>query len=780
MFLIRKTTAYFLLALLISATSNADINAPEVQQALHDSVSPEDGFASDHVFTCQDRSIVRCDIDDNIIYLRQYIVDETQFDADFSVFAHLDSYIVLAETNLTKLPASLSNVPTLGTVTIIANGFTVPVIDGDDFPENLGALTIEAQQNSVSLINWETQNLRLLTVSALEVNFNNAAIASLTHLNLGNTGSLVNEDFSGFTQVANFSWQQAFENDKTAYYAARAAFPLLSSEMVDLDLSRGYRESKLTEIPSYVLTIPNLRSLKITSHAITQLPPELFTIATLKQLDVSHNDITVLPVIAANNHLESLALAGNNIEQVTSNVLNLHQLQYLDLSHNKFTSLGQTLFSMDNLLTLDIKGNQIVEVVPVSAASTLQSLELSNNSLTQIPAELLQLNNLQSLILSANDLTSLPENIANNASLKILQLDNNKLTSLPVAVFNALSLQNLVARHNQISALPVGVVNSSLEEMNLSSNLFVEAPAELAAFTGLKVADFSNNRIDILGQQWKQSTSLEQLLLGSNQFKALTADMLNNLPASLTLLSLSKNRLVGELPAFAKVNPNLSVNIYGNALWSIDSNILRLYGDSKVLDGQLLPVRGIRVIEKIVDDQLVSYIQWGFPLMQDVEDKTKGTLADKYIGLQGPEAINPGPYVSTGYKLVIDYTQGKNAGKSTTKNFNCIWLVPALPGFCDMDDFYASYDKDTYDSSVFSYGVKGSLAGAKITISNTFDFLTSSPTYWGTTQKHEQFVDEIKYDEATLPPPDLKAGSIYFYHLLVLLVIGFIRIRFTK
>lgn len=61
----------FIAALTISATSMADITASEIQQALH-ALQPvtDTPVASDHVFTCRDRFIVRCDADNNIFNSR--------------------------------------------------------------------------------------------------------------------------------------------------------------------------------------------------------------------------------------------------------------------------------------------------------------------------------------------------------------------------------------------------------------------------------------------------------------------------------------------------------------------------------------------------------------------------------------------------------------------------------------------------------------------------------------------------------------------------------------
>src|SRR5690554_1725979 len=838
----------FAFALIISASSIADINSPEVQQALHAAVSPGDGVATDYVFTCRERDVpsvaILCDRSGNVTYLVLYIDDQSQLNTDFSVLTYLERFELIAETNISQLPIGLTNLSSLSNMKIYGDGFTIPDIDANAFPVTLSSLSVYA--GSISLKNWETHGLKELTLSGSEVNFNNTQWPYVESLNLVRSESLINEDFSSFPQVTNFSWLHIFETDYARYSATRVQFPLLSDEVVEINLNRGYKDTPLTEIPSYILDIPNLQSLRIRGHAITELPERLFLIPALKHLDVGRNDLSTLPAINGSSNLEYLSLAGNKkITQVPDTIFQLAALKHLDLSENTISSLPAELFLMDNLeellafnniiedvaisstasslqtlnlrgnklsnvpaelfqldnlLTLDLGFNEITAlsgVIAGNALSALQALTLSNNKLIDVPAELFQLENLLTLDLSFNELATLPEIISGSESLHTLQIRRNKITVLPESLFNHLSLRDIQASSNELSSLPENIVNSSLVNIDFTSNLFTQVPDALSSFSGLKRAVFNINKIETLGEQWKQSQSLEVLLLVANQLTELTTEMLDNLPPSLKYLSLEKNKMVGELPSFTKVNPELSLDITNNALWSTDKNVLLQYSDKNVLSRQLLPVRGIRVIEKNVKGDLISYIQWGFPLMEDIMGRTQGTHSANYSGSSSMHNdeyfsdVNPGPKISTGYKLVIEYTQGSEAGKKVTESFNCL-VIFGFPLFCNLSRFSASYDTATYSSSAFSYGVKGSLADAKVTVYSTTPLnvsLQSSPTYWEGTEKHEQFVEEINYDEAQLPPPDIKGplikitfqkGYIAYNYLLILLAIAWVRVRRVK
>ena len=71
-------------------------------------------------------------------------------------------------------------------------------------------------------------------------------------------------------------------------------------------------------------------------------------------------------------------------------------------------------------------------IIPISYSSIL--LNLLNNKLTNLPAEIGNLTNLQSLGVNYNQLTSLSAEIGNLTNLQKLFLEYNQLTSLPAEI----------------------------------------------------------------------------------------------------------------------------------------------------------------------------------------------------------------------------------------------------------------------------------------------------------------------------------------------------------
>ena len=118
-------------------------------------------------------------------------------------------------------------------------------------------------------------------------------------------------------------------------------------------------------------------------------------------------------------------------------------------------------------------------------ASTVQHLDLSGQSLTQVPAEVFTLTNLRSLNLSKNKLMSLPADIAKLQNLKALTINENQLTALPKEITQISGLMVLFAKSNQISDLPKGMGQlGNLKLLNLDDNKLTKFPEALLEYNG--------------------------------------------------------------------------------------------------------------------------------------------------------------------------------------------------------------------------------------------------------------------------------------------------------
>ncbi len=80
---------------------------------------------------------------------------------------------------------------------------------------------------------------------------------------------------------------------------------------------------------------------------------------------------------------------------------------------------------------------EVLRVIEEAARNELTELDLSNNQLETLPAEIGQLKNLTALNLAANQLKTLPAEIEKLKNLTTLYLSGNQLTSLPAEIVAA-------------------------------------------------------------------------------------------------------------------------------------------------------------------------------------------------------------------------------------------------------------------------------------------------------------------------------------------------------
>eukprot|EP01133_Synstelium_polycarpum_P007241 gene7241-8418_t len=157
----------------------------------------------------------------------------------------------------------------------------------------------------------------------------------------------------------------------------------------------------------------------------------------LCELHLAHKSMSSVPTTIINtlNYLKILDLSYNNLVDSTSleSVATLGSLESLNLSHNSMSTLPTSLARLERLVKLN----------------------LSNNSFSVMPSFVFQIMSLEKLYASTNTMTVLPDTIGQLKSLVHLDMRNNKLTKLPkeLAVLSRLKALD-VSGYNRISELP--------------------------------------------------------------------------------------------------------------------------------------------------------------------------------------------------------------------------------------------------------------------------------------------------------------------------------------
>ncbi|TAD96837.1 MAG: hypothetical protein EAZ97_13360 [Bacteroidetes bacterium] len=207
----------------------------------------------------------------------------------------------------------------------------------------------------------------------------------------------------------------------------------------------------LKDLPEDINRLEKLEELYLMRNKIELLPTSLFQIQNLKRLNVSYNQLKKVPkeLINAKN-LKELILLKNNLEKIPEGLSDLSKLQVLDVSENSLEKLPDSLIKLKKLRILAAENNQL-STFPTLDSLSIEEIRLSNNQLTNIPAEIGFYKNLKTLHLSGNQLTSLPKEIGLLVNLENLSIAENQIVSLPEEIKNLKKLTYIYLRSNKLS-----------------------------------------------------------------------------------------------------------------------------------------------------------------------------------------------------------------------------------------------------------------------------------------------------------------------------------------
>ncbi|XP_059482753.1 leucine-rich repeat-containing protein 58 isoform X1 [Neocloeon triangulifer] len=193
--------------------------------------------------------------------------------------------------------------------------------------------------------------------------------------------------------------------------------------------------------------------------------------------------------------LERLVLAANGDNESAKTVGRFRRLHSLNLSCNTLTELPGALRHCARLEKLSLRSNRLAELPKwLTSLQNLRQLNLSGNSLAQFPMAVLELKNLKYLYMGSNGLESLPSAIEKLESLQILYLGGNRLTEVPSSLGNMLTLTALVLCDNQLRALPPSIAQlENLRSLLLHKNQLRTLPQEIVGLRGLRELSLRDN-----------------------------------------------------------------------------------------------------------------------------------------------------------------------------------------------------------------------------------------------------------------------------------------------
>ncbi|KAF4322181.1 hypothetical protein BBO99_00002079 [Phytophthora kernoviae] len=330
--------------------------------------------------------------------------------------------------------------------------------------------------------------------------------------------------------------------------------------------------NQLTSLPSSFGALRNIQNLDLKKNQLESTGDALATLSGLKFLDLRQNKLVVFPVLPEGAALDQVFLGYNTLSSIDEiSILRIEDsVTILDMRDNKLQGLPANLACLYRLKTLDVANNDLTDLPP-----GLGYLKHLNHFIVDgvLPADLVsqgQFNFGETLLhlnLSSNQFRVLPAEIGELKLLKTLTVESNELQSLHPSIAGLPHLELLRLQKNQLSAESISeflhnstALGRSLKELDLRNNCLTSMPLELCQLHSLETLLLAFNRIETLEQfPWSQLTNVSLISISNNKLRSLGRIYDAPLLASLSF----ENNNLTKVPCELGLCPNLRA-IYMN------------------------------------------------------------------------------------------------------------------------------------------------------------------------------------------------------------------------
>lgn len=189
-----------------------------------------------------------------------------------------------------------------------------------------------------------------------------------------------------------------------------------------------------------------------------------------------------------------------NLSQFPQEIFNLaDSLETLDLSNNQLSELPDDLERLHNLKILFCSNNQFTRLpAMLSRCPKLEMIGFKSNKIEVVPAESLPLQT-RWLILTDNKITQLPERLGELKRLEKLALAGNLITELPSSLHHCHQLGLIRLSANKLTRFPDVLLDlPKLAWLAFSGNPFCQDSKQVGQIQQLKASEFRLK--EVLGQ----------------------------------------------------------------------------------------------------------------------------------------------------------------------------------------------------------------------------------------------------------------------------------------
>jgi Leucine-rich repeat (LRR) protein len=260
------------------------------------------------------------------------------------------------------------------------------------------------------------------------------------------------------------------------------AAPRPGQQTFDL-CNMGFTTQNWPEAFKETQTFEEATSIGLSGNFLTDIPQQVLGLENLEK-----------------NALATLSLANNRLTgKLNSKICRLLKLKVLDLSRNSLTELPAEIYLLTALESLDLRWNQINnDGLPISIfqLKNLRHLLLQRNPLSFVPEEVFKMTRLSNFQLAGTYVPFAHRCILEcwSEKKKELDLSSSRLRALPRIIQHLKCLQRLDLRDNELVSLPLEIsMLTNLHTLDLRFNLLNNLPWTIGEMSALKVMKLEGN-----------------------------------------------------------------------------------------------------------------------------------------------------------------------------------------------------------------------------------------------------------------------------------------------
>lgn len=163
-------------------------------------------------------------------------------------------------------------------------------------------------------------------------------------------------------------------------------------------------------------------------------------------------------------HVESKKEINQSPQTLKSKVVANHKVHYslnfdnqpnsvieLSLREKGYKKFPEKIFMCKNLKHLDLSFNSIEEIpAKIKELTKLETLSINRNKIKDLPKEIGSLNNLKSIDFLANNISEIPTSLCNLKKIERINLADNIVTNIPKCLGNSKTLKLLALTSTKV------------------------------------------------------------------------------------------------------------------------------------------------------------------------------------------------------------------------------------------------------------------------------------------------------------------------------------------